>query len=244
MTLNDAKTGILTLAAVLACGCNKGPGTYVPKPTKEVKLEEIKPDQGPELLPLKVGNRWTYVVESRQQVGIQATSKSDELALEVADIQQTANGQSVTLQSYINGEPTEKQLWIVDDRGIFQSWVGKETTKYEPPQPNVMFPLKPGPNFEWKGTGPTVVGKAGQQTYKATLLATQLVDTRMGKFSAIGVDSIGTFTVDKVQGQSRIITYWAKGVGLVRYKQDTAFMSNAGAVQGTQLITLKTYALK
>lgn len=234
------------LAAVATTGCNSGPGTYTPKATKKPELQEIKPDEGASLFPIKVGNRWVYAIESRQNAAGQPLEKTDELAFTITEVQPQGDGQLVVMEATLNGEPSDKQAWLVNSKGIHQAWIKDATRGFTPPMPLVSFPLTPDAVSEWKGKGPTMTGTLGDQSQKLKILKTQLVDTEQGQVSAIPVEIDSEFKDSRAVGRTRSTSYWAKGIGLVRYRQES-ILGAPGAqpsVQTVQVIRLKLHSLK
>lgn len=239
---------VLTLGVVAMAltGCNSGPGTYKPKAAKKAELQEIKPDEGAALLPLKVGNRWVYTVESQQSAAGQPVRKTDELAFTITEVTPKGEGQLVVMDATLNGEPTDKQAWLIDSKGIHQAWIKDTSRSFTPPMPMIAFPLTPDAVYEWKGKGPTMTGIMGDQSQKLKILKTQLVDTDAGQVSAIPVEIDSDFKDAKAFGKSRSTSYWAKGIGLVRYRQESILgpVGGQATVQAVQVIRLKLHSLK
>lgn len=248
MIHRTSRTGAILAAALAAVGCGSSGGSYTPKPVETTKAEEIGAGDGPSLFPATVGNKWTYEVETAETSPTGTQQRTDEISFSVAKVDKVGNRTLVTLHTAINGEARDPQQWSLDSRGLFQEWLGTPANKFNPAQPHLLFPLQPGKNFSWKGTGPTAVGGSGNQTLNGTMYATQMVDTAMGRFSAISVYSEGNFTSKAqnrtIQGQLRTTTYWAKNIGLVRYRQDAVFSSGNAAGRVIQTLRLKMYTVK
>lgn len=246
MTIKFRLALAVGVAAVAVSGCNSGPGTYKPKATKKPELQEIKPDEGASLFPIKVGNRWVYSVESRQNAAGQPMEKTDELAFTIIEVKPQGDGQLVVMQATLNGEPTDKQAWLVNSKGVHQAWIKDTSRSFNPPMPLISFPLTPDAVYEWKGKGPTMTGVMGDQSQKLKVLKTQLVDTEQGQVSAIPVEVDAEFKDSRAAGRTRSTSYWAKGIGMVRYRQES-ILGAPGAqptVQTIQVIRLKLHSLK
>jgi hypothetical protein len=234
--------GMVAALGLVGCGSKSDSTGYTPKPTKAAQLEEIDPNSGKELWPMKVGNSWTYDVESTRTG--QAAAKTDEVTFTVASV----NGDKSVIDVSINGEKKSQQCWQISDKGIFQVWTGKPENVFNPPQPLVLFPLEAKKSFDWKGSGPTILGVSGTQSATTEMLGTQLVDTSIGSKSAFSVVSNGTFKATlqgkPVDGRVQSAAFLAPGIGLVRYRQETAFMTPTGPMQTLEVIRLKVHSLK
>jgi hypothetical protein len=66
-------------------------------------------------------------------------------------------------------------------------------------------------------------------------LAPQLVDAETGRYSAIPVETRGTFATSDAKGLVASTAYWSPGVGLVRFRQEIAI---------NQVIAIQTLRLK
>ncbi len=232
--------------SLISVGCGSGSGSYTPKPVEPVVVEKITNEDGKLLFPVKVGNKWTYDLESQQSVAGQVSKSNETLVFEIVGIKPSGTGIEVTMKSSISSDKSDTQTWLFDDRGLFQVTVSSKGTAYNPPQPTFLFPIQPGENFTWKGVGPTILGTNGNQSYKGTMYQPQLVDTKMGTMTGVGIEANGTFSESKVKdGKVKIVSYWAKNVGLIRYRQDSVFTTDKGVVvAGTNVLVLKEYSLK
>lgn len=242
--------GVAALAA--ASGCNRGGGgTYQPKQVTEAKVEAIDENLGEGIWPMAVGNQWTYEVEVGQNLAGQTSQRKFELTFRVSKIENVGDGKRVSIETWEGATRPDKptmQLWAVTPRFIGQVWVGDSTKAYSPPQPAIMFPLKAGEEMKYKGTGPTPVGVQGPQEIELKLLPAQLVDTGMGRVTAIPVESGGKWsgTIQqngkplKIDGSIRSMSFFAPKIGLVRFRQETSFPNGAG----TQTLRLKSHTIK
>jgi len=245
--------GVAALA--LAAGCNKGGGTYQPKPVAKKELQKIDPNLGAKIWPLEVGNSWTYnvVTESAVQVaGGGRSSKNSVLTFSVAKVTPGANGTVVLLEQWdgdVRPEKPGQQQWLVNDTGIYQQWIGNPAQAYSPMQPAIFFPLEPNATKKTKCVGPVPVGGMGSQESEITLLQAQFVDTDMGSMTGMPVQTTATWkgkTKDDkgkevaISGVLVSTSYFSPNVGLVRFTQETRF----GSVVAVQKLTLKSYIVK
>ncbi len=236
----------VAVVSIICVGCGSGSGNYTPKPVTPIVVEKITNEDGKLLFPAKVGNKWTYDIESQQSVAGQISESNETLVFEIVGIKPVGTGIEITMKSTIGADKTDTQTWLLDERGLFQVTVASKGTAYTPPQPTFLFPIQPGENFTWKGEGPTILGTNGKQSYKGTMYEPQLVDTKMGTMTGVGIEANGTFSEANVkEGKVKIVSYWAKNVGLIRYRQDSVFTTDKGVgVVGANVLVLKEYSLK
>lgn len=231
----------IAAAAVLA-GCGSSGSNYKPTPVKPVDEVALKPGDEKSLFPVKEGNQWTYVGQTVTRVGGRQASTDFEMVFKVVKVTPKGNGTvaSIEVNTNLPNSKTDYQQWEVNDKGIYQLSVGNPPVPFNPPQPIALFPMEADRNFAWKGGGMTPGGKSGQSSLTSKILAPQEVDTASERYSAYGVETKGTFSVDKANGRVASFAFWTPGVGLVRYKQEIAVGENVAI----QMLKLKAKTLR
>lgn len=227
-------TYFLIFVALFAIGCGSNSGSYQPQSVKPVAQAAVRPGDEANLFPLKEGNQWTYTVESATRIGNQTGSGRADMVFKVVKVTPTGDGvvANIEVKTSTAAEPSQ-QVWEVNKRGIYQRSVDTPPVPFTPMQPVVLFPLEPGRKFSWKGTGITAGGKLGTSTINSTILPLQEVDGESGRYSAVGVESRGTFANGAAKGQMASLAYWSPGSGLVRYRHEVAYENRV------EILTLK-----
>jgi len=234
---------IFGASALVVAGCGSGGGgSYKPEAVKTVEPAKVAPGEEKSLYPLAVGNQWTYTLTQSGTVNGAQRTASSEAVFKVTAIKPVGDGVQANIEVSIGGTLSEKQVWLVDSKGIFQMVGGAPAITFTPSQPQILFPPETGRKFSWKGVGP-VAGqptpdgrptpmKPGSISASYEILGPQTVDTDMGPISAIAVQSSATMTVNGKQVSTPSITWWAPKVGLVRF------------VTNNTILKLKTYSAK
>src|SRR5688500_17196800 len=225
-------------ASLLAAGCGSSQGKYQPQPQKPLPPATVKPGDEASLFPLKVGNQWTYSVESITRIGNQSGTGRTEMVFKVLEVTPSANGSvaKIEVKTTTPDAKPDIQMWEVNKNGIYQRSVGTPPIPFTPMQPVVTFPVETGRQFSWKGTGLTAGGKLGTSTVDSKVLHQQEVDGDGGRYTAIGVESRGTFSVGEAKGQMASLAFWSPGNGLVRYRHEVAYGNRV------EVLTLKLKA--
>lgn len=229
---------IVLASGLLVAGCGSGQGKYQPQPQKPLPPVAVKPGDEASLFPLKVGNQWTYSVESLTRIGTQTGTGRTEMIFKVLQVTPGANGTIAKIEvktTSPNAKP-DTQIWEVNKSGIYQRSVGNPPIPFVPVQPVVMFPAEAGKKFSWKGTGLTAGGKLGTSTVESKTMPQQEVDGDGARYTAIGVDSRGTFSIGATKGMMASLSFWSPGVGLVRYRHEVAYENRV------EVLTLKLKA--
>lgn len=233
-------------AALMAVGC--GPGNkedaYVPKPSPEVPVAEMTASAGEDLLPLKVGNQWTYTVTmNRLQAGRQLEPVQEEMTWKVTKVTPVEGGTKATIELSTGGNTSETQTWLVNAKGIYQVTAGVKEKAFSTPQPVALFPATEGTNFNWSGTGTVPISRdAGKITSTSKTLAPQEVDTGVGSISAIPIETTSKFEAGEISADSASTLWLAPGTGIVRYRQETVSKANRSGV--VTLMRLKAKSLR
>lgn len=243
----------LLLTAGIAAGCGSSQSGYVPKKTEAPPVAQINPGEERKLMPLAVGNQWTYAIEvTEQAAGGQGQTRNAEITWRVARVNTNGNATVGEIEVVQDGAVRDLQVWRVTDKGVYQVSVGNNPRRaFSTPQPVVQFPIKDGAKFTWTGTGPTVAGSTGQSRVDNVIRGIQTVDTEVGPMSAVAVESNSRFTVAipaaqgrparSAQGTMQSTTWFSPEVGLVRAQQTTTV---AGAAGQRIVLRLKSRSLK
>ena len=220
---------------LLLAGCRPAAPGYTPVPEAKVPVVSTKVASPEVLMPLDLGNRWSYALQASTTRG--ATPVSN-LEATVDYLVKESSGNRALLVLEQEGEVLERQDWLADARGLYQVSAGKDRVPYSTPQPLALLPLDAGRTFEWKGRGMMGNGEVSQGRANGTVRAAETVDTNLGPMSAIPVFTHTTFA----KGNCDNTSWYRPGVGLVRVRQTTT-----NATDGTQtvvILSLNNYALK
>lgn len=231
------------LAALVLAGCgSKGGGGYEAQSVKQVPPAKLAPGQEATIFPWKVGNQWTYTLEGFRQnaQGAQAQDPAIEITYRVVSVEPSGNGEKAVFEVTRDGEVVDKQVWMRNDKGLFQLSVGLNNQPFEPMQPALLFPLDTGSTFKWAGKGIIPGGTVGTSKSESKVTGPQEVDTEMGRMSGIAVETQSEWTSGNLRGLTNSISWWTPGTGIVRFKQ-TAI---ANQIAITQLLKLKSATLK
>ncbi|MBI5708410.1 MAG: hypothetical protein HZC36_15615 [Armatimonadetes bacterium] len=242
--------GTVAVLALAAAGCRPKEGTgsssQASAPPKPVTPASVKPGEEATLFPLKVGTQWTYKVETRRVADGRETTGSGEVTLRVASATPIPGGVKATLDTIDReGKVAQSQEWQVTAKGIYQITAGQNSVPFSPPQPAILFPIDSNRTFSWKGTGVSPVGRGGAQEFQNTVTEAQEIDTDMGPFSAIPVESGGKFKTSDdsgkpLEGRTVSTTYWVPKVGIARFRQEII----AGQIRLLQVLVLKSFVEK
>ena len=228
---------ILWPCAVLAtAGCGHGGGSaYQPKPVPKVEAVAVKEGIEQNLLPLDEGNQWTYTVSVTAIAGGRRLGGEKEQTFKVAKVEPQGDGKKATFELWLDGKLSDRQVWLVNSKGIFQVATGLDLKPFTSPQPVIFFPVTPGATFDWNGNTPQ-----GASVVKSKVLGPQEVDTDSGRVSAIAVSSNSQITTSKGKGSSSSTIWLCPGTGIVRFVQQETSGSRVGQI----VMRLKSHSLK
>lgn len=220
-------------AGLLLAGCGSGGSGYKPTPSKPVDVAAVKPSDETSLMPLSVGNQWTYTGQTGIRVQGKSQTQDFELTFKVVKVTPSANGKiaDIEIVSNLPNAKTDRQRWEVNSKGIYQLAIGNPLVAFDPPQPVILFPADAERKFSWKGKGITPAGKQGSTTAESRILAPQIVDSASESVSAIPVETKGTLDVNNTKGQYLAMAWWAPKIGLVRYRQEVVIANQNVLVQ-------------
>lgn len=232
-------------------GCNRSGSAYQPTPPKKTEMIAVKEGPDQNLVPLKEGNQWTFSGQMAASVGGKSQSfPGIEQTFKIAKVETTARGTEATIEITVNGKVNSRQVWLANDKGLFQVSATPALASADAPvpdlkalstpQPIIEFPASMGKKFTWSGTGPMPNSQIGTNTVESTILGPQDVDTDEGTMTAIAVDSETTFTAGKDQGKSKSTIWLAPGIGIARYTQEAL----SGTTRTKLVLKLKSHSLK
>ena len=228
----------LASAALLAlAGCSgKAGDSYVPVKATPIPPAQVEKGKEASLLPFKVGNSWTYIAKTVVQIQNKQTSREAIVTFRISKVEDVPGGRRATLELISNNKTVDRQVWMVNSRGIYQISIG--TTKpriFSTPIPAILFPVENGKKFSWTGSD----GKT-QMTYNFTVMGSQEVDTEEKRLAGIAIESKGTSKSGKITEKTDRTIWFTPGVGIVRIREST--LSNVGGSE--LLLSLKSHTVK
>ena len=231
------KLGILLVAGALAgWGCNQQPKAegYKPEEVKTVTIAEFEPGKEEVLMPFKVGNEWVYEVDIDMRLRNQAAREQTtrELVFRCTNVRPVGKQTRAVMEAVEDDKVNERQVWILNNKGLFQTSVGMPEIPFEPAQPAFRRPVKPGSTFQWQGKGFVPDGSVSDAQSESKIEPLQEVDTGIGRIKAYPVTTVTKWK----NGVAQSTTWWAPGIGIVRYRQEVAA---AGGV-AIQVMRLKS----
>lgn len=225
----------LTFAAVILSGCGGPQATgYKPESVSVLESKPYKPGDEDALFPFRVGNEWTYQVEAQENhKGQPAPTRSTKrLTLRVTNVVRIGKTTKATVEAIIDGRVNERQVWVLNESGLFQTSVGQPPVPYTPMMPAFRTPLTKGAKFSWSGNGFVTDGTISKATAEGLVLGPEEVDTALGRVQSIGVQTSMAWS----NGRSVSVTWFSPGVGIVRWRQEIA-TPNASAIQVMRLVS-------
>jgi hypothetical protein len=186
-----------------------------------------------EVLPLTVGNTWTYELRAEEYQG---AKKLGSMTQTVMYRVQTVNGNRALLDLSQEDQVVDRQTWENRPDGLYQLTTSLNSVPYKPAQIAAPLPLKKGKRFHWAGSGLMPDGSMGAGQAVSEVLDPEPVDTAMGTLSAYPVSTVTTFN----GGRCDNTTWFRPGVGLIRLRQETTSKGKRNVVT----LILTNYALK
>lgn len=233
---------LVSLVALSVVGCRSGgpPDAYKPQPVEKIPVATISAGNEKSLMPLDIGNEWTYTVEAG---GVSTTGEkktvSFELRWKVVDSVKTPNGDKITIAVTRNGKVEDRQIWLVNAKGFYQLSTGNPLKHFSAPQPVLEFPVSEGRTFAWKGSGPSALGM-GKMDVENKILAVQEVDTEVGRLSAIPIESHTSIDTGEFKGRTTSTLWLTPSIGIVRFRTEASHPNGVSVV----LLRLKSSSLK
>lgn len=232
----------LVVAGLVVIGCG-GPDAAKPAEKKnEVKDTKVTPENQATLFPFAEGNSWVFNVDIERQAAGQAKQVGNgQIEYRVKSVTKGANGETrAMLEVSQDGSKKDMQEWSMDSKGIYQVSMKAERIQFSPKQPVIRFPVKDQDVFNWQGTGLTPIGKSGKMSYAYKNDGMQVADTDMGSMNCLYIQSTGKFQTGETVGVIATNSWFAPGVGLVRYRQAIRLKD----LQSTITLRLKSYTVK
>lgn len=227
----------VVIIASVAVGCSGGSGGgYVPTPAPKIEPVTIQTGQESNLFPLATGNTWTYVATTVARVGNQTQQGTKDAIFKVIKSEDVAGGKRATLELSIDDKVVDRQVWLVNSKGIYQVSVsGQRPRTFSTPIPAITFPVEAGKKFSWSGSD----GKA-KMSYENEVVGIGEVDTDMKRMSAVSVDAKGTSVLNNVTEKTERTMWMVPGVGIVRIRESTG----SATASSELLLSLKSYTVK
>ncbi len=226
-------------AAIGACGPSGEGGSNQSK-TKVIANTAKSPY---DLLPLSVGNSWTY---QYYQVQVDAKGQRTESTaistLKVVSVKDAQGGKEAVVRVYQGGEATSEIGFLVNDKGVFQTYhKGKEMMPYNPALLLMSWPVKAGQVINWTGTG-LMPGpaKMGKIDLTVTCRGEMEVDTLTGRMKAIRTDGVETYSYQGKKMQTTMSMWFEPRIGIIR----TLDVFQFGAAGRQAELKLKSYTVK
>lgn len=236
---------VLALSAVWpACGCGGKDQNATASDVKgaSADLKELTADN---VFPMKTGNEWVYELRGRSSQG----NGSAEALFKMTKVDVGPDGtKTATVEISLDNKLSERQTWVLNKEGLFQTAGGNKLTPFSPPQPAVLFPFKEGAKFSWSGTGPMPVGGANNAKLDNVVLGRELVDTGTKPMWAWAIETTGHFTVSlhetgKPAQDAEAVqvtdSWWCPDKGFIRSKTK---VSVPGVQENEQTLTLKSFS--
>lgn len=228
----------LLVVCAMAIGCS--PDVTPNDPAKKVEVTSNTLEKPSDLLPLKVGNAWTYEVTMtlRTKEGTQSGSQTP--TLKVTGLK----GDRATLAFLVDNKVTSNVVLEKSDKGVAQVSVapaGKPASSFSPPTPMFQWPMKVDGEVKWKGTGfRSGFANNGPMTSTLTYKGEYEVDTDAGRFKAHRFDSMQTYKINGKEFGNSSSTWFVPKVGIVR----TAEVVATGDAIRESVMKLKSYTVK
>ncbi|RYG27217.1 hypothetical protein EON82_00015 [bacterium] len=228
------KRSLIILLLPVLVGCKSRPGTYTPTPPPKVEPVANRVTKAEEVLPLTIGNTWTYQLKAEEYQGNKRLGEATQTVLYRVT---TVNGNRALLELIQGDNVVDRQSWENRPDGLYQLTTSLKNVPYKPAQIAAPLPLEKGKRFNWVGSGMMPDSSMGAGKAVSEVMEPEPVDTAMGTLSAIPVTTVTTFKT----GRCDNTTWFRPGVGLIRLRQETT--TNNGRRSIITLI-LTNYALK
>ena len=224
-----APTCLLIVSAfVVGCG---GPSGYKPTPVAESPKVDASAITQSSIMPVKTGMTWVYAMQTQSRPANLVNAVNGDLTFSIAAVDPSPKGQKITVELKTGDKLTDRQTWLLNESGLYQLTAGLKDVAFTPMQPLVLFPVKEGADFKWKGTGLCPDGIVGKMESASHVLGSQLVDTAKGKESGLAIITVTKYSHGKAVGLLQNTNWFKPNVGIVRLKQTLAVPK--GAVETT-----------
>jgi hypothetical protein len=220
----------LLIVTAFALGCG-GPSGYKPTPIVEAPKVDASAITATSILPLKAGTSWTYAMQTQSRPAGLVNAVDGDLSFTIASVEPSPKGQKIVVELKTGDKLSDRQTWLLNDKGLYQLTAGLKDVAFTPMQPLVLFPVKEGDDFRWKGTGLCPDGVVGNMESASHVLGSQQVDTAKGKESGLAITTVTKYSHGKAIGLLQNTNWFKPNVGIVRLKQTLAVPK--GAVETT-----------
>ncbi|MBN8690665.1 MAG: hypothetical protein J0L72_07710 [Armatimonadetes bacterium] len=240
MNIKKSLFGMLVL--VVTAGCNNASPGYKPEEVKLVSSGLIKAGEERRLFPLERGNQWVFDIETTiiRPDGKRETDQK-EMTYRCTSVLKQGKRTYYDLESVIGDDVIEIQRWYFEEGvGYFQVSVGYPAKPFEPPICAVRLPLEPGNRFDWKGVGYVPEGIKAPSTATTKILGLQQVDTGLGRMEGYAFET----EVKWASGLAKQSTWWAKDVGIARYRQEVVAVAKDQKGNPIRIIAISVMRLK
>jgi hypothetical protein len=214
------------VCAALNAGCGQSAGgnsAYVPKSTKSLTSALLPESQETNYFPMAEGNQWTFESSAQEQLeGQPSQSGNMDVTYRCVKVAPAPKGGvDGTLEVWNNDSLLTKQIWRIDKSGIYQVAIGKKLNYFNTPQPVVLFPIKVGSTFDWKGTINSDTGEPQEMTNTGKVLGEEEADTAMGPNNALAVTSEGKLSSSKGTSTLSSKLWLIPNMGIGRFIQES-----------------------
>lgn len=252
MTKQTLTALALAITGLAMTGCNssgKSQSSKI-KPAEKVTPITIPAGSESDLLPVKAGNSWVYEATSSQQTPAGNRNQSSEVTFKVIGLEDTADGKEATMEVSSDGTVSDKLVWRVSPKGIYEvagSMADPKTkaltpVKFEPPLQVVPFPPTAGTEQTFTISGVRPGATPGPFSATVTVDGIQEVDTASGRLSALSTTQVSTYSENNVRIKSTSTAYWTPKIGIVRYYQELVAVNDKGqTIQTTTTLRLKSH---
>jgi hypothetical protein len=248
----------LAAAAVMGCGPGKGSTAsgsgYVAKPAASLTSAMLPPGAEADYFPFTKGNQWTFESEASRMVnGAQTSPVRQEITWRITDVKPANGGKDAYFEMLANEKVVDKQIWHVDKSGISQIGLGLKLSRFSTPQMVLPFPVNKGDKFRWSGSIQSDKGGMRAGKIDGLVVGPEPIDTLMGSFSALAVESHGTLTGDGTKSEIASRAWLIPKVGIGRFRQemmgeisgkDSSGKMRKAPIIVVELLKLKNYSLK
>jgi hypothetical protein len=119
-----------------------------------------------------------------------------------------------------DGKLSEREIWLINKKGIYQVAVGKKLTRLSSPQLMLGFPIKPGAKAAWKGTVVDDSGETRNMTVTWVVNGEEQSDSANKTYNALKISGTGKVSGTNMSAQVNDAIWFAPGVGIVRRRQE------------------------
>lgn len=254
------KTLPLRIAAALAVavsfGCNRGTSPtssgYVPVKSKTIASALLPVGQEDQYFPFVKGSQWTFDSEtSRVVAGRREPAKKQEVTYKLSEVLPSADGgKDAWFQVFTDGVMNDREVWRITKSGIYQVALGSGKPKpLSKPQVVLPFPVKIAGTFKWNGIIKADNGESRESSLDGTVEGEELIDTAMGSFKALAIETRGTLKAPHSNSQLHTRIWLIPKVGIGRYLLEVGGKVSDPKVPGrtveflvVQLMKLKNYS--